>query len=229
MEATALGLDTSVFMPLSSIYGLMRRNPLLALKITHEAGQPENFISSIAVKVRPDIAPDQVANEIRLLYASEYDLNLVITNTMVSDLSRRLADLSTLVYGAAFVFWLLAVVVLSLFFSVTLNERKRELSLLRILGASRAWLARLLLQEALLISLGGALVGLALAALVIFPFGALIFQNLGLPRLQVSGAGIAGYFLLTLLIAGATGPVSSIYSALSITRYDTYDTWREGE
>jgi putative ABC transport system permease protein len=148
---------------------------------------------------------------------------------MVSDLSRRLADFSTLVYGAAFVFWLLAVVVLSLFFSVTLNERKRELSLLRLLGASRAWLARLLLQEALLISLGGALAGLVLAALVIFPFGTLIFQNLGLPRLQVSGAGIVGYLLLTLVIAGATGPVASIYSALSITRYDTYDTLREGE
>ena len=123
----------------------------------------------------------------------------------------------------------MAVLVLFIVFSSTLNERKRELSLLRILGASRGWLARLVLLESVYIGIGGALAGIAAAALVVFPFDQLIFNAFGLPHLQISYGAAAASAMLTLLAAGAVGPLACLYSALSITRFDIYNTLREGE
>ena len=57
----------------------------------------------------------------------------------------------------------------------------------------------------------------------------LICQSLGLPCANVTLSSGIEYalwvFLLTLIIA----PLASVYSILSITRTDSYQTFREGE
>lgn len=225
MDATGMGFDTSIFMPLPAVYDLMRASKLVA----GDAHNISDFISSIAVKVEPGFAPKDVANEILRQYAVDYNLDMMVTKNMLTDLGGRLKNLAVIIYGLAGVFWFMAVLVLFIVFSSTLNERKRELSLLRILGASRGWLARLVLLESVYIGIGGALAGIAAAALVVFPFDQLIFNAFGLPHLQISYGAAAASAMLTLLAAGAVGPLACLYSALSITRFDIYNTLREGE
>jgi putative ABC transport system permease protein len=225
MEPTGMGFDTSVFMTLDDVYGLMRKAGLAE-------GDPDaadRFISSIAVKTGPGYSPKDIGNELMRRHAIDYDLDLVLTKSLVSDVAGRLKGVSSLIWTLAAVFWVLALVVMSIVFSSTLNERKRELSIFRILGASRSWLGRMILIEALFIGLGGALAGLSAAALCMFPFSTLIFQAIGLPHLQLSWGMILAYALAVLFLAGAAGPLASIYSALSITRFDIYQTLREGE
>lgn len=225
MEPTGLGFDTSVFMTLEDVYGLVRKSGLAEGDL-NEIG---HFISSIAVKTEPGRSTRDVGNELMLRHAGEYNLDLVVTKSLVTDISGRLQNVSSLVWVLATALWIMALVIMSIVFSATLNERKRELSILRILGASRSWLSRLMVLEAGFIGFGGALVGLIAAALVIFPFSSLIFQSIGWPHLPLSPAMISGYALAVLLLAGATGPLASVYSVLSMTRFDIYQTLREGE
>jgi putative ABC transport system permease protein len=225
MDSTGMGLDTSIFMPLPALYDLMKNNQLLPRQLDN----PERYISAVAIKVEPGLAPKAVVNQILRQYAIEYNLDKMITASLVSETARRLRDISASVYLAAAGVWLLALFVLSLVFSVTVSERKYELSLYRLLGAKRSWLGRLLLWEAFFLCAGGALGGIALAACIVFPFSTLIFSGLDLPHLDISGGEIAGYALLTLAIAEISGPLACLNTVWSLTRSDVYSSLREGE
>ncbi|MPM90903.1 hypothetical protein SDC9_138026 [bioreactor metagenome] len=225
LAPTGLGLDTSIFMPIPGVIDILKRIPSL-LPGTDD---PTGFISSVAVKVSPDASPEEVATNILRYHGREYSLNLLEAGRLVTDISNSLRKLGLTVYGAAAALWLLAVTVLSTVFSLTLAERRRELGILRILGASRGWIVRLAVYEAAYTGLAGALLGLALAGVVVFPFSTLIFLEIGLPHLSFSVASIIGYGLVTLLVSGATGALAGALAAWRLTGSDAYRTLREGE
>lgn len=225
MDATGMGFDTSIFMAMDDVHALMLHNEM----VSGDADNLKDYISSVAVKVNPGAAPKDVANDIMRAYAIDYNLDMVVTKGMLTDIAGQLKNISVFIYVLAFLLWVLAVIVLFIVFSSFLGERKRELSLLRLFGASRGWLAGLIMLESVFISLCGAVIGVVIAAIIVFPFSTLIFNAIGLPHLQLSAASIAGYALLALVLAGITGPLGSLYTALSITRFDAYSTMREGE
>ncbi|MDR2055757.1 MAG: ABC transporter permease [Desulfovibrio sp.] len=234
MAPTGMGLDTSVFMPLETLYTLIRGNPYLPklLENPHflqKLDPPEAYISSVAVKVNPEASPRAVGNAIMLACAAEYNLDQVVAENIVAETARRLHGLSASVYWVATGIWLLAVLVISLVFSVSASERKHEMSLYRLLGARRSWVAKLLRWEAFFICAGGALAGILAASCVIFPFSTLIFDSLKLPHLAISGGSIAGHALLTLAIASISGPLACANTVWSLTRFDVYSSLREAE
>jgi putative ABC transport system permease protein len=237
MAPTGMGLDTSVFMPLEEIYALMRDNPYLLERLD----PPEAYISSVAVKVDAALSSETVGSASIHAYAKEvgnaimqncavaYNLDLVVTGSIVGETARRLHDLSTSVYWLAAGIWLLAILVVSLVFSVSANERKHEISIYRLLGAQRSWVAGLLRWEAFFLCLGGALAGILAACCIIFPFSTLIFDSLELPHLSISVGGVIGYALLVLAIAGISGPLACANAVWSLTRFDVYSSLREAE
>lgn len=225
METTGMGFDTSIFMTMDDVHDLMRFNSM----VEGDADSLKDYISAVAIKARPGVAPKDLANELMQAYAVEYNLDMVVTKGMLTDIASRLHNIAYFIYVLAIMLWVLALIVLFVVFSSFLGERKQELSLLRILGASRAWLAGLIMREAVYISMLGALLGIIVAALIIFPFGGLIFSAIGLPYVALSAWNILGCFILTFVLAGITGPLGSLYAVMSITRFDVYSTLREGE
>ena len=225
MERTGMGFDSSVFMPLDAARELMQEGGI----VTGDAAAMKDYVSSILIKVNEGANPKDVANSLMPTYAMGYNLDMVLATGMISDIAAGLKNIGVVIYGLAGLFWLLAVGTLFMVFSAGLNERKRELSLLRILGAPRAKLAALLLTESLFISITGAVMGIALAAAVVFPFSTLIFASLGLPFLPLSLPEILTHVLTAVITAFAVGPLACLWSALSITRFDIYETLREGE
>jgi putative ABC transport system permease protein len=226
MDYTGMGLDVSVFLPLTALYDLVRANPHLLQQFDNP---PEQYISSVAVKVSPGLLPQAVGKKILQTYAAEYKLDQILAESVVTDTALRLHNLSTSVYWFAACIWVLSLLVISLVFSVTVGERKNELSIYRLIGAQRSWVGRLLLLEAFFICSGGAVLGMLVAACIVFPFSTLIFSSLQLPHLGISGEAVAGYALLTLAIAGLSGPLASLNSVFSLMRFDVYSTLREGE
>jgi len=72
--------------------------------------------------------------------------------------------------------------------SYGVSQRRRELSLRVALGASRGRLLRLIIGHGLLVTLSGAIVGLAAAAALTRLLGALLFQVQPLDALSFIGA-----------------------------------------
>ncbi|HEX2999001.1 MAG TPA: ABC transporter permease, partial [Armatimonadota bacterium] len=156
-------------------------------------------------------------------------LQLVQTQSMISGIAQNLGSFSGLLYIFIGAFLLLSLAMLSIVFSVTANERKKEFAILRTLGATKKRLAGLLLKESLLLSAGGGITGTALAALAVFPFSVAISQRLGLPYLTPTAAEISLLLLLSLAVSFAVGPLAAASSAWRIGRADASLTLREGE
>ena len=225
MDSTGMGFDTSVFMTIPAAQSLMKSANLIEGDTDHFV----NYVSSIFVKVDPDYQPKDVVNQMMPKYAIDYNIDFVITKGMLSNISKWLNGFSTIVYSLSAIFWLLAIIVIFVIFSSSLNERKREISLLRILGASRSDLVKMLLRESLIISALGGIAGIVIAGVLIYAFSLLICQSIGLPCVNISITDGLIYALLVFLLTLIIGPLSSIYSALSLTKFDTYQTLREGE
>ncbi len=225
MDSTGMGFDTSVFMTMDAAYNLMKTADLLSGDVDHI----RNYVSSIFIRVDHDYQPKAIVNQIMQKYAVEYNLDFVMTKVMISDIYKWLNSFSVIVYTLAAIFWLLAIVVIFIVYSSTINERKREVGILRILGASRSMLVKMLFIESFIISVIGAIIGIIFATIVLCAFSMLICQSLGLPCINASFSSAITYglivFILTLIIA----PLASSYSVLSITRTDSYQAYREGE
>jgi hypothetical protein len=78
-----------------------------------------------------------------------------------------------------------------------------------------------------LAALAGAVMGILLAAMVIFPFSTLISGRLELPYLEAPLFNILALVFVPLSVR-TTGPLASLYVALKISKAETYFTMREG-
>jgi putative ABC transport system permease protein len=87
----------------------------------------------------------------------------------------------------------------------------------------------MVLSESALACTAGGGAGILLASLVALPFSTLIGERLGLPWLDAPFFSITLLALGSLFLSALAGPLASLYSALRISRAETYFTMREGE
>lgn len=223
LDRTGMGFDTSVFMTMNNARKMLRhaKNPDIAF----EPGS----VSSIMVNIAPGLNGKDVANSILGRFAIDYNLDIVVSKNMISDIAKKLGGLSFLMHVLTGVFWVAAAGVLFLFFSLLMNERKREFELFRILGATRGKLIGIVLCEAVLVSAVGGLLGVVAALGLTLPFHRYITMSLELPYLAVPVTAIAGLGAASLAMSLAVGPLASLYSVVKIATGDIYLTVRRGE
>lgn len=224
LDKTGMGFDTTVFMTMSNARKMLKhaRNDAVS---NYQPGS----VSSIMVNVRPGQDLKEVANSILGNFAMDYNLDIVVSKNMISDIAKKLGGLSFLMHVLTGIFWLAAAGVLFLFFSLLLNERKREFGLFRILGATRGRLVRIILTEALVVSVVGGVLGVLGALALTLPFHRYISAALELPYLAVSPMVILVLAAASLGLAIVIGPLSSLYATIKIATTDIYLTLRRGE
>ncbi len=225
LEKTGMGFDTSVFMNLSTAKKLAKESERIQ---SHPAAKDDTLISSAMVKIENGYDTKNVANAILQAYAKE-GVAVVVSKNMLNDISAGLNGLSLYIYILAGILWLLAIIVLAVVFSVSLNERQKEFGIFRILGAPRSKLVKLLLCESIYIGILGAVAGIIAAALVVFPFSTYISSMMKLPYLQPSFGDVLIFGILSFLISLSVGPAASISVAVKIGKSETYTTMRENE
>lgn len=224
MDKTGMGFDTTVFMTMNN-----------ARKMLQRAGNPTvgNFepgaVSSIMIALAPGRDLKEMANAILGKFALDYNLDIVVSKNMISDIAKKLDGMSFLVYILAGAFWIAAAGVLFLFFSLLLHERQREFGLFRILGATKGKLARIVLCEAFVVSAVGGMAGIVAAIGLAVPFHRHVTLSLELPYMSVSASTTLMLGIGSLAMSLLVGPLACLYSALRIGMSDAYLTLRRGE
>jgi putative ABC transport system permease protein len=109
------------------------------------------------------------------------------------------------------------------------NERKREIGLLRAMGANKSFVFLIVLIEALILAGLGALIGGAVTAITMAAFQNLIMVSLGIPFLWPSVIQLVFDVGLVGLAAVAIGGLASLYPAIKASRLDPYDAIRSGQ
>ncbi|HET7900501.1 MAG TPA: FtsX-like permease family protein [Candidatus Nanopelagicales bacterium] len=203
---------------------------LTVAAIYQEAGAYQGWITSMPTLM--SIGARELDTAIYVKAASGADLGSVKT-----ELDRRLAPFPTVtlqdqasikdqinsqfdrVFG--FIYALLALAVIVAFLGIvntlalSVHERRREVGLLRAVGTSRPQVRRMVVLEAVLISLFGAALGVALGLV----YGALLQRVLepqGVTVLAIPGGQI-GWFLALGIVGGL---VAALWPAFTASRLD---------
>ena len=225
MDRTGTGFDSSVFMSL----GAAERAAADYVRVTGGAKVPSGAVSSVTVLLQNGYSAADVEKSISgETESAERKVSVISAGQFVAGLSSKLRTAVGFAAGFAALFWVVAVLILAVVFSAALRERKRELGLLRSLGATKGRLASLVLLESGGISLSGGVLGVGSGMLALLPFRTFIGQSLGMPYLQPPAPQLAAVVCASLALAFVTGPAASLAGIVRICRDDAYLVIREG-
>ena len=144
----------------------------------------------------------------------------------LNNISNSLAFIASIIKIILFIVWGFAVIITALLFTLSLAERKGEMAILRVLGASRSKLTGFILSEALLTGLYGAILGAVLASMAIYALSPLVIANLKMPFLLPDIYNLILLFIGAVLITVLTGVTASGYAAFKAGRSDIYEAAR---
>ncbi|MDR1901020.1 MAG: FtsX-like permease family protein [Treponema sp.] len=225
LSQTATGFDTSIFMT--------RATMDLIMATAHKAGnaflsdrEPQGSVSAILIQLDRNTSAQSIARAIK---RNHQGVDVLVSQSILAAIADTLRGFILYINRFSFVLWIVAVIILTAVFSSSVNERKKEFAILRILGASRKKLVGMVLGESALAGLAGSIAGIAAASLLVFPFSVAISAKLALPYIQPGAGGILALVLFSLVLSFAAGPLAAVYSAFKIGGAETYFTLREGE
>jgi len=114
-------------------------------------------------------------------------------------------------------------------FYMIVNERQRELGLLRAMGALRRQLFSLIMLEAVMITAAGGLVGLGIGTILLFCLKGMILGYLKLPYLLPDIPVLQGLIAGAIIFAILTGLLASLLPAALASKLEPYEAIRQGE
>jgi putative ABC transport system permease protein len=221
MEPTGTGLDQSMFLTLETARDIARISQTMAEKPLEI---PEKSISAVLVRTTPGSDLEEVALQIM------HDVPGVMPLESPNMFQAYRAQMTSLLTGVLVVMGItlaLSVTLIGLVFSMAANERRRELGVLRAMGATRGFVFQSLLAEAGILALGGGLAGIAVTVLSTYLFRNLIVHSLGLPFLMPSPLALLVQVAGGLAVALVSVTVAAMLPAYRISRQDPAAAMRE--
>jgi len=224
MEPTGMKFfDQSVFMTTEAAYAMAENS---RGKSMQPLELEKSKISAVLVQVQDGFTPDRIA--IRIEHNIE-GVKAIASDEVTSTVRRQLSGLLKGILVISSILWILALLITGFAFYMIVNERQRELGLLRAMGARKGHIFSLIIAEAVVISLTGGIVGITAGASLLYAFKDMIIRSLKLPyllpSLPVLGELITGAVFFALI----TGLLASLLPAVFASRMEPYDAIRKGE
>jgi len=223
LEATGTGLDTAVYCNMNTMNALLQSAETMG--VSHRIDSGDQVISAVYVKVKDGYDVGEVNSR---LNGHIRKVTAVRTRSMLTGISDSLAGVSRTVTILIVAVWVLAFIILLVAFALIIRERSREFAVLRLVGASRGMLSRMVLLESAMCGLLGGLAGVGLAALLLFPFAQLIESALKLPYLMPQAGTVLQLAAGTVLLSALVAALSSVVAAFRLSRVDPGIALREG-
>jgi len=224
MEPTGMKFfDQSVFMTMDAAYSMADASKEKSMQ---PIDLKKDRISAVLVQVQDSFTPGRVAIRI------EHDIDgvkSIASDEVVNTVRRQLNGLLKGIIAVSSVLWSLALLMTGFAFYMIVNERQRELGLLRAMGAKKKHIFAMIIAEASAIFALGAVIGLIIGAVLLFSFKGLILQSLKLPYLLPSAWVLARLMLGAVFFSLLSGILSSLLPAAAASRMEPYEAIRKGE
>jgi len=221
LEPTGTGLDQTMFLTFETASAVAKGSRTLAEKPLEI---PPDSVSAILVNVVPGTDPRLVANRITRDLAG---VSAIPGPDLFQTFRRQMTGVLRGVLALLGITWALAVALVALVFSMAANERRREIGVLRALGAPRGYVFRSLLAEAGILAMGGGAVGLCLSVLAIYLFRNLLVVSLGMPFLLPSLPSLLPVVGAGLMVVLATVALAALVPAYRNSRQEPALAMRE--
>ncbi len=224
---TGVGLyDNAIFMDIEKAYSMAEESHRLpkVAKLKLVRGQ----VSAVLVQT-------EVGSKLPFIsftISKDPDVKVITAGNIITSVRQNLVALfgSTLVLS--FVLILANALMIGAIFSTIVNERKRELGILRAIGARKTSIFKLIVYEAgMLTGIGGAL-GVFLGIVIMRVYQRTIVFNLkalNMPYLWPPISSIVMLATMAIVSAVAVGIAGAFYPALQGSKLQPYDAIRAGE
>jgi predicted permease len=189
----------------------------------------------VVARIKPELTLDQARSDMarvseRIIEgAPEYPYvkfgYRVLINPLLEEYVGDIRPALVMLMGSVGLVLLIACTNVANLLLVRASAREREMGIRTALGAGRGRLIRQMLTETILLSLGGAAVGAALARVGVALLAAMAAQSF--PRLaetRVDGVALS----FTIVVALATGILFGLFPALQSARGETQEVLKEG-
>lgn len=186
----------------------------------------EDVISAVLVQLDPAIPPDRA--KVFIEYEIE-GVKALTSQDVIGTVKRQLAVLVKTIGGIGLLLWLITVALIGLVFSMSVNERQREMGLLQAMGANRKDIFSLVALEAAILSLIGGLLGLGGGSVLLLVCREPLRTAFKLPYLWPDGGFIFLAAVFALLAALISGTLAAVWPAFRISRMEPYQAIRKGE
>jgi putative ABC transport system permease protein len=109
------------------------------------------------------------------------------------------------------------------------NERRREIGVLRALGATRSMIFRLILGESVIIAAIGGIIGIGASWIILVMFQSYISVMTRIPLSIPTVSSLVSISVLTFVITVAVGGLAALYPAVRSALMEPYEAIRSGE
>lgn len=225
LEKTSTGLDQSIYVSAETMQQMYKNALEKGVELPNNAN-PEDDISAILIDLKDDANKRAIMKEIK---NQVENIAIIEPQNMVLDIANSLENISGIITIFSTLFLLSSFLTLYIVFTISANERKKEFSILRVVGTTRKKIREILLKEAFLISFIGGVLGIIIGAVFTFPFNTYIEITLELPYIQPETFEIVKVILTNLIISAIVGPLASIQAANKISKAETYITMKESD
>ncbi|MCR5761944.1 MAG: ABC transporter permease [Treponema sp.] len=218
LSKSGTGMDNAIFCDMKSLQKIFDDAKLKGFGFISD-GDTESKISTVLVKISSDVSSDAVALRIKNAVSG---IQVIVGDKFIKSFSGRISSFLAFFYSISVLVLLTSIFSLGLIFSISFNERRREFSILRVLGVSRTLLRRILLFESFIVGGGGSIAGIATAVLVVIPFNALISEKMSLP---FSMCGIEVLLILAVavfFICTIACVLASVNAAVRLSKTEPY-------
>ena len=222
LEQTGMGFDAMIFMNRNTIALLAQE----AERITGRHFRNDGSLDSvIMLKLKPGYDSTAAAIELNR-HLNSQGIYALFSKKFVNSLGGSLVVISWVIIAGLAGVWLVSVIISGIIFAVTFSERKRELGVLRALGAGRSKIMMICLSEAFTVSSYGALTGIFLGGLLVLVSSPFVSATMRLPFLMPPISVLIMAALASAGISVITGTLSAVLPAVRASRVDVMDALR---
>jgi len=160
------------------------------------------------------------------------DVKVITAGNIITSVRQNLVALFSSTIILSLVLILANTLMISAIFSTIINERKRELGLLRAIGARKPAIFRLILYEAILLTGFGGFLGVVFGIVLMRVYQRTIVYNLkslNMPYIWPSLSSIMLLAFAAIAVAVVVGVAGTFYPALRGSKLHPYDAIRAGE
>ncbi|MGI8556637.1 MAG: ABC transporter permease [Pyrinomonadaceae bacterium] len=171
----------------------------------------EGKASTILVKVKDGFTADQVAQNLQAKFP---DYQIILTSNLEELYMQSIPALNVFLNVVIGVAGGVSALIILLTMYTTVTERTRQIGVLKSLGMSNAGIAWVIVQEAILISFSGTILGILLTLIL-----KIILTNWTTLTVQIEPQVV----LIVALIGGLSGIVGALYPALRAAKLDAVE------
>jgi putative ABC transport system permease protein len=154
---------------------------------------------------------------------------VLTSSALVSTVSDQLAGITQILDLSALVATLISLPLIALISLMVVNERRREIGVLRALGATRTMIFRLIIWESVIIAAIGGILGIASSWIVLMLFQSYIAEVTRIPLSMPVVSSLVSISAITFIVTVAVGGIAALYPAVRSALMEPYEAIRSGE